>query len=427
MMKAHNKPQHGAGFTNTANAFSQIFSLAFQLAWRNLFRNKRRSLVTLLAVIVGTGSTIALVSFVRGISTQLVNDSIFHLTGHIQIRTPGYQDDPVVNHRFSWPDQALKNALENIPDASWAPRVRVPGVVVSERETRPITIVGIDPELEEKLSIAGKATFKGKNLEDSSDESLIVGDRLFNKIKSELNRRVVLMTQSVDNQVADRGFRIVGGFRTTLESVETGFAFTGLATAQEMIGIPHEISEISIILEDSSKLDLTVSKLRDEFPQLAITSWLEAEPMLAAITKMQSGILYVWFGIIVFAVAMGLMNTMFMAIYERIKEIALLKAVGTPGSLVFIQVLIESTLLLILGAIFGTLSGLIGFKIIQPGIDIGAYATGAEMLGLSRIIYPQIFLSDLLTLNLFLLTLGLLGTIYPAWYASKKDPIKELQ
>jgi len=401
--------------------------LAYQLAWRNLFRNKRRSLVTLLAVVIGIGSTIALVSFVRGLSHQMVKDAIFHLTGHIQIRAPQYRDDPVIEHRFSWPNRELREYLDTIEGANWAPRLRVPGVIVSERETRPITLVGIDPELERGVSIAGKELFRGEPLEDRQDGSLIVGDRLPGKLQSEVGRRVVLMSQSVDNQVADRGFRVSGTYRSTLETVELSFAFTGLNTLQEMLGLTDEISEISIVLEDEGRIDAVIEDLQERFAELETTSWIETEPMLAAITEMQNAILYIWYGIIVFAVAMGLMNTMFMAIYERIKEIALMKAIGTPTRLLFSQIIFEALILLFLGAILGTALGYLGFKFLEPGIDISAFATGAEMLGLSRVVYPQIIVADVVRLNIILFALGILSAVYPAWYASRREPLRELQ
>lgn len=401
--------------------------LAWRLAWRSIFRNRRRSLITLLAITLGIGSTITLVTFARGIGHQIVQEAIYHLTGHIQIRAPGYTDDPVIDNRFSWPDPKLIEFLQSTEGLKWAPRLRIPGVVVSERETRPVTILGIDQEKERGLSVAGSKAIKGVQLDGVDDAGIIVGERMLSKLQTALAKRVVVMTQSANNQVADRGFKITGTFGTTLELVETSYLFTGINTLQKMIDSTGAISEISITLADQSKIEALREQIAREFPDLAVTAWPEIEPMAAALTKLQGAFLLIWFGIIVFAVAAGLMNTMFMSIYERIKEIALMQAIGAPRALMFSQVVCESFILLIIGAVAGTALGVLGFEIIRPGVDISKYASGAEMMGLSRVIYPQLFLKDVLQLNAILFLIGLLGVLYPAWYAANKEPLKELQ
>jgi len=406
---------------------SSAVALSYRLAYRNLLRNKRRSFVTLVAIVFGIGITLALVSFARGAGDQFVQIAIHNLTGHLQIRAPGYRDDPVIDYRFKWPDPDLESYLKTLPEISWAPRVRVPGIISTERESRPVTIVGLDPFRERGLSVAGERAFHGEQLQNESDMRLMVGDRNLEKLQTSLQRRVVVMSQSVNNEVADRGFVISGSFAANLESTELNYVFTGIETLQMMLGAEGEISEISILLEDDSLLNDLHADLQEKFPEYEITTWMDLEPMASAVTEMQNAFLIIWFSIIVFAVSIGVMNTMFMAIYERIKEIALMKAIGTPAVVLFFQIIIESFLLLLLGALLGTGAGYLGFKLIEPGVDISVFAAGLELFGLSRMIYPQLLMEDILLLNFILFVLGLLGTLYPAWYAARREPLQELQ
>jgi len=406
---------------------SSAVTLSYRLAYRNLLRNKRRSLVTLVAIIFGIGITLALVSFARGAGDQFVQIAIHNLTGHLQIRAPGYRDDPVIDYRFRWPDPNLESYLENLPESNWAPRVRVPGIISTERESRPVTIVGIDPIRERGLSVAGETALYGEQLQNEGDMRLMVGDRNLEKLQTSLERRAVVMSQSVDNEVADRGFVIGGTFTATLESTELNYVFTGIETLQMMLGADDEISEISILLEDDALLNELYADLQEKFPDYEITTWMDLEPMASAVTEMQNAFLIIWFSIIVFAVSIGVMNTMFMAIYERIKEIALMKAIGTPGIVLFFQVTLESFFLLLIGAVLGTIAGYTGFSLIKSGVDISVFAAGVELFGLSRVIYPQLYMADVIMLNGILFLLGILGTLYPAWYASSREPLQELQ
>ena len=152
--------------------------LAIQLGWRNLWRNKRRTGIMLAAIVVGAWAMIFVTAFTRGMVDQMVDDGIRALPGHVQIHHPGFRDDPSVATLIDPPSERLIEVLEAGEVAGWTSRVRVPAVISSERDTRGVTLVGIDPESERDISFVADDLSEGRYLESRDDKGLILGRKL---------------------------------------------------------------------------------------------------------------------------------------------------------------------------------------------------------------------------------------------------------
>ena len=148
--------------------------IVFRLAWRNLWRNYRRTLIMLAAVVVGAWAMIFLTALMRGMVDDMVKDGISSLPGHVQIHHPAYRDDPTIASVMAPPDEALKSALDNPEVVAWTTRVKVPAVISSERDTRGVTLVGIDPERERGISFVARDIVEGRFLESRDDAGLVV-------------------------------------------------------------------------------------------------------------------------------------------------------------------------------------------------------------------------------------------------------------
>lgn len=402
------------------------FKLLFTLAVRNVFRNPRRSLLTLLAVSIGILSSSLLASIARGLSDQLIEDSINTLTGHVQIHASAYRDDPVVDHRMPPPSDALKQVLAQAPIQKWAARVRVPGVVMSERESAGVTIIGTTQAAELGLSFIGDTAIEGKHIESENSLGIVLGERLVEQLRTKLGRRVVLMSQGVDGSVADRGFRIIGLYRTELEATEKSYAFIGRKTAQTMLGMGEEISEISLRAEDRDLLSNVQRRLRAVVGGFDVADWTVLEPLVTALVKVQSGFLYIWYLIVIVTISFGLVNTLFMSIFERTREIGMYQALGMTERMVLKQILLESFVLLFVGALLGNVLTYLGLIVLQGGIDLADFAQGVEMFGATSMIYPTPKKFDILVVNVFALVIGMLSSLYPAWRAGKLNPAQAL-
>ncbi len=403
------------------------FPLLATLGWRNLWRHPRRTFVILFAIILGVWFMIISAGMMIGIIEQQLRDTIYNLTGHVQIHHPEYRNDPAIEHSMKIPDQNLLKILNSPAVKQWSSRVRLPAVVMSERGSRGVTLVGIDPIGEQGLSFIGEPVLAGKNLTSIDDRCIIIGRRMAEKLETGIGKRIVVMSQGKDGEIADRGFRIVGLFQTKLEATETAYVFTGLATTQKLLGLKEEISEISIMSLTRENLTPFVTKLKAANPELETMTWKELEPLMVSALNVYDNFMFVWYLIIFAAMAFGLTNTMLMSVFERTREIGLFQALGMRPGFIVGQVMIETLILLLVGVLFGNLTGWFTTNIIfADGIDLSQYARGMEAFKMSSILEFKLELDDLITINSLVIVLGLLASLYPAVKAARYVPVEAI-
>ncbi len=400
--------------------------LLARLAWRSVWRQRRRSLILLAAITLGVWAMIAMAALFRGWLEGQITNEIDNLTGHVQIHAPGYRDDPAREHSMEPPDAALRTLLDGPQVTHWASRVRVPAVIVSERESAGVSLVGIDPEREQGLSFIAHSVREGRYLESPHDDGLLLGRKLAERLETGLGKRVVIMSQGEGNTIADRGFRVVGVFHADVETMETGFVFTGLKTAQRLLGLGERISEIALKAPRYDHLEPLVARLRAAAPGEEVLPWLQLEPLLQVMLKITDGFMYIWYLVVFLAMSFGLINTLLMAVFERTREIGLLLALGMRPGLILTQVLLESLVLLALGLVLGNVLTGLTLWALRDGIDLSRFAEGLAMMGYSPIIYPALIPRDALTANLIVIFLGIAASLYPAWRAARTVPVEAL-
>jgi ABC-type lipoprotein release transport system permease subunit len=402
----------------------------FQIGWRNIWRNPKRTLVILSAVIIGIWSMIFLSAFMRGITDQMVRNGISTLTGHVQVHYKGYRNDPGIENSMTEPsvlEKVFNNTLP--PDTLWTSRVRVSAVASNARHSNGVTLLGADPAKEGKISFIGGAVTRGRFLKPDDPHGIVVGQALVEKFETKLGRKLVLMSQDTDREIASRAFRIVGIFQAEMEATEKQFVFVSLSAAQEMLKLEKGISEISMILSSHQEANEVAAALRDVLSadDYEVQTWQDAMPMVTAILRMYDGFVFLWFFVVFIAMGFGIVNTTLMAVYERIREFGLLKALGMKPWWIVRQVLTESFYLLVLGMIIGTgLGALSVLALSGTGIDLSSVAAGAEFAGMSRMIYPVVESKDVVTANLVVFILGIIVSLYPAIKAARFTPVEAM-
>ncbi|MBW2630575.1 MAG: ABC transporter permease [Deltaproteobacteria bacterium] len=401
-----------------------------QMGWRNIWRNPRRTIVIMTAVIIGVWAMIFLGALMRGITEQMVRNGITTLTGHIQVHHTGFRKDPVIENSIDEPE-VVEAALSKIlpQDARWTTRVRVDAIASNARHSGGITLVGIDPERETGISFIGQAVTEGAYLKADDKYGIVIGKALADKFETKLGRKLVLMSQDTRGDIASRAFRITGIFRAEMETTEKQFVFVTIAAAQKMLKLGNEISEVSILLVDYKEADRVADGLKGVLPSGSydVETWRELLPLVTAVLKMYDWFIYLWFLVIFIAMGFGIVNTILMAVFERIREFGLLKALGMKPWWIVKEVLAESFFLLILGMVAGNALGFLSvFALAGTGIDLSALSEGMEFAGMSRIIYPIIVVKDIVAANLVVLVLGLLVSAYPAVKAARFTPVKAM-
>ncbi len=399
-----------------------------QLAWRNIWRNRRRTTIILIAIVIGMWSMIVGGALMRGMVDQMVAASISTLTGHLQVHAQEYRGDPVVEN--SMPYDEVSPALDtNIPHAAhWAPRVRVSAVASNAHHSRGVTLVGIEPAREASTSFIGGAVRMGRYLEPEDVHGILVGTALLNAFETDIGHKLVLMAQDTNKDISSRAFRIVGAYRSDREATEKQYVFIPITTAQEMLHLENRISEISILLPSTKAVDQVAGTLRAALPPTyAVETWRELLPIVSVYLNLMDSWLFVWYLVVFIAMGFGIVNTMLMAVFERIREYGLLKALGMKPWWIVRGVLTESLLLLVMGTAIGNGFGfLTTWALLHTGIDLSSLAAGAEYFGISRTLYPSVHGQDIAIANIVVFILGLLISLYPALKAARFRPVEAL-
>ncbi len=408
-------------------AFRRHFSVLFTLSWRNLWRNHRRTYIMLGAISIGVWAMIFMTALMRGMVDDMLNQGIRNLPGHIQIQHPGFLDDPSVVNNIAEPGGDFLVALNQAGIKRWATRIKVPAVIASERETRGINLLGVEPDAEADITGIPAQITEGRFLESNQDKGVVIGARLAQRLETRLGKRVVVMSQDPENNISERGFRVVGIYRAELPALEEFNVYAARDTLQKLLNIEGRVSQIILVDEDYRDLETLYQKIKQATPTtLDIRAWYEIDTYLAAMSRMMDGFVLVWVIIIFLALSFGLVNTLVMAIFERVREIGLIQALGMRPSLIVYQILLESLLLLLIGLAIGNSLAIITVKPLESGLDISMVAEGMAMMGASSVLYPNLTLYDMVLANTVVMILGILTSILPAWRAAKLDPVRAL-
>jgi len=398
-----------------------------RLSWRYLWSNYRRTGIMLLAITVGVWAIIFMTALMRGMVDQMIGDGIDALPGYVQVHHPDFRDDPNIANSLAAPDAALRAALDEPPVTAWAPRVKLPAMIASERNTRGVTVLGVIPDREIALAFDPASIVAGRFLDGPQDPGLVVGRRMLDRLETDLGKRVVVMSQNPDNNIADRGFRIVGVFEGDLAGQEEQWIYAGLETVQTLLSMGDRISEIAVVGGNYRDVEALLARVRAAAPASAeVLPWTELEPYLGMMMGVMDGFVLVWIVVIFLALSFGLVNTLMMAVFERVREIGLMQALGMKPAAILYQVLLESLMLLALGLVLGNLLAVLTIWPIRDGIDLSAVAEGFEMMGASSTLYPALHGRDLVTANGVVLVLGILTGLLPAWRASQYRPVEAI-
>ena len=398
--------------------------LLFQLSVRNILRHRRRNGMMLAAVVVAVAAVVVMNSLIRGMQQDMADAAAENLVGHVKVLAPGYRDDPGIQRNFQlasdWrPPQGVAEV------AGWAMRVRVPAVIMSERGTRGIQFVGVNPH-QEGISFLSSARMTGDFLKDAADGRIIIGQALAEQLETGLGRRLVIITQGADGLNREAGFRIAGLYDADGEGMERLFVFTGVNALQKMVGA-EVFTELSVRLQQESALFALKEVMVELFTGLEVLDWRELEPQAAAMFIFADAAVLIWFFVMMGALVFGLVNTLVTSVMERIRELGMLRAVGMRPRSVVAQVVFESSLLMLIGVAVGIAFGLAGVLALGDGLDLSLWSDGVESFGMRTMLRPVPLVDDVLLIAGLSLGLGVIASLYPAWRAIKVKPLEALR
>ncbi|HEN47371.1 MAG TPA: ABC transporter permease [Mizugakiibacter sp.] len=395
------------------------------MGWRNLWRNPRRTGLILVAVGIGVWSTLSFTALLQAWSASSLQTALIDMTGQGQIHARGYLDNPGVAHRMAPPRASLKALLKRPEVQQWASRVRVPAAIQSAYETMPVSLIGIDPAREQGLSFIATAVSAGQPLASADSPGILLGRELARRLRIKVGQRIVLMSQDANGALAERGFRVNGLFSATRQA-EKRYVFVGIRQAQSMLDMGQSITGIAFDLHDINHLNSFLGQLRQVVPKLDVQSWESLRPVAKAVSQLSNSFILMWIFIIFVLMALGIVNTLLMSLHERVRELALLQALGLRPKLIFTQVMMESALVVLLGVVLGMVLAAVTVLAFHNGLNLGFLARGSEWLGAGQVLYPRLNISQFLGIGALIWVLGFTASLLPAWRIVHRVPIEAI-
>ncbi|MDP3981519.1 MAG: ABC transporter permease [Chlamydiota bacterium] len=403
----------------------------FRLAWRNVWRNRRRSLITVSAIAFGLAVLIVFYGIGRGFHEQMIENSIRTYTGHLQIHAKGFQDSPTIERSMAKPDEPL-GVIQKIPDIqAYTARIQAPGLISSSDHSSGALIIGIDPVAEAQVSVIRNRVIQGEFLKDAFDKTILIGEKMSRDLKVGLDDKVVLMVQARDGSMGAEAFRVKGIFQTGSPQMDGLLCFISLNMAQDLFVLEGGISQWVLCLSRQKDVDRIQAQLRQTLPdeRYEVLSWKELSPEVVQFVELDEASFILMILIVFIVVALGILNTLLMSIFERIREFGIMMAMGMRPYQVSVLIFIESLLLGLVSVIIGSILGFVINSYFQhSGIDLSQWGEGITAVPyLEPVVFSRFNVMDLVhSIEIVLLT-TLVATIYPALKAARLKPVDAMR
>ena len=395
--------------------------ILIKLAWKNLLRHKRRSIIAATAMGIGLAALIFADALWLGMERNMVKTATASFLGDGQIHREGFSDEQGVELTINQLDAVVANLRREGIVAHFTLRTFAFGMITSPATVAAVNLVGVEPSTEQYLSLIDDAIIEGAYFEGSNLRDIVMGEELVERLEVGLNDRVVVtMAQAGSGDLSQEMFRVSGIYRFADEEMNSGMAFIRLGKAHQMLALGAGAHEIALKFIDSTSAEdqnLMFWKTYSQGGNKA-RSWTEVLPEVQAMFEMSKFSKYIMgfvlFGVVVF----GIVNTLFMSLYERMFEFGVLRAIGTRPFGMARLILFEAGALAVLGIILGTI---FGFCVILIFSTIGIDYTGIEMMGITmqELIYPEMRIQPFIFYSIWIFVFTIIAGLYPARYAAK--------
>ena len=399
-----------------------------KIAYRNLWRNKLRSSMVIIAIALGIWGGLLVLGLAQGLIEMRHKNAVSTYVSHVQIHNHDYMQYGLVDQTINPSEAIYKKYTEDDRVAGISARIKAEAFLQSTNGNSALVLNGINPKDEASLTTVHTLLEAGNYFEDyKTSRPIIISRKLAERLDLEIGNKIRLSySNSLGSTVSDV-YKVIDLFRTGNSMYDEVNAFVLQEPLKNSLQIDHP-HEIGILLNQEEEVDALSEELKNVYPNLDIETWADVAPELGYADKMMELVMTLFLGIIMAALAFGIINTMLMAVLERKKELGMLLAVGMNKKSVFRMIMIETMVLTLLGAPVGiTLSLTTQLILSRTGIDLSFLSKGLESVGLESVIYPSLSITPLIILSVLVVLTGILSAIYPARKALSLNPSETLR
>ena len=401
------------------------------IAGRSLWRNPRRTLITASGAAFAVFAYVFLFGYYDGFGEQAIDTSTRYLTGHAQIERPGFRTNYAPEIAIDRPNELVARTAAVRAVAGVALRVQAQAIVSSATKSEGVALIGVDPATEPSVTFIDKTVRQGTALRSGQDRDAVIGRKLAEKLDVRVGEKIVVMVQAADHELGTAAYRVAGIFATESASFDGSIVYVTLPAAQKLLALGDRVSTINIRLQDRGQLDAALAEIR---PALAATGysvapWQALIPSVDEMVRVLRAIRLIVMAIVLAVVVMATMNTVFMSIAERTRELGVMLALGTRPWAVVRMVLYETAATMALASVigYGLGIGLVAY-LSRAGLDLSSFFKDYDAIpGLTGIVYPRLMWASIIGPGIVLFVGSVLASMYPAGQAARLDPVKALR
>ncbi|MCK4662297.1 MAG: ABC transporter permease [Bacteroidales bacterium] len=399
------------------------------VSWRNVWRNKLRSSVVIIAIALGIFAGVFATAFMKGMTEQRIKSAIESEVSHIQIHQAGFTESSDIDLFITNVDSLTStiSKLQKVKNIS--KRIVLNSMAASAETATGIKLIGVEPEIEIRTTNINEKIIEGQYLEGIKRNPIVIGKKLAEKLNLKLRSKIIITFQDFEGNITGCAFRVAGIFNSGNGIFDETTAFVRFSDIERLSGLPeNSCHELAIKLSENLAAKEIADSLSKRYSNYEIQPWTKLKPEIGYMTEIMDLYMYIFVGIILFALAFGIVNTMLMVVLERIKELGMLMAVGMNRLRVFNMIVLETVFLTLTGGIIGIIIGSLTAKYfsIHP-INLSLYSEGLESIGWESFVYTSVNLEMIITVTIMVIIAGVLAAIYPAIKALRSNPAEALR
>jgi ABC-type lipoprotein release transport system permease subunit len=404
--------------------------LYLRLAWRNLWRHRRRTLIVAVAMALGLGLMMFYDGLMAGFDQAIYGNAIKVLGGNIQIHADGYRTEAGLTPLLPLPDDqaAVQAALAQPLVQTATRRINTGGLVTSPEGAFGVNIIGIEPEKEQEVNLAAQHIIAGRYLNQEDGDLIFIGKGLADAMDVAVGDRITMVGRSTHDQMRQRTMTVAGIYDLGMPDLEKSSVYISLAEAQALFDLAGQSTEVAIVLKQLGQEPKVIAAMEPMLPGYEIDTWRNNYPELLAAITTKNGVMNI-FGVVILLIAgIGILNLLLMAVYERTREIGILGTLGLKPRQISLLFILEGIMMGLVGVAAGIVFGLlINGLLRQIGLDF-SYMSGATeyMALLTERIYPTWGLEKLLSRALTVAIIAALAALIPASEAARREPAEAL-
>lgn len=404
--------------------------MLLSISWRNIWRNKVRSLIIIFSIALGIFAGVIAAAFMKGMANQRIEKVIKTELSYMQIHQPGFKQSADFNN-FIVDAQTIKTDILKIPNVNGVSRRILQQSMAASAETASgVLIAGVFPEDEKTVTSISSKIIDGEYFDGIKRNPVVIGKKLAEKLNVRVRSKIVITIQDMENNITSGAFRVAGIYSTDNSMFDETNIYVRFDDMQKLTNFPPEAAhEIAINLVDNAIIDSTLIQVKAiSGNTLDVKSWKELSPEMNYLTESMDLFMYIFIIIILLALLFGIINTMLMVVMERTKEIGMLMAIGMNKIKVFSMIVLESVLLSLTGGVLGIVIGALTSKFGETHpLDLSLWAQGYEQMGYDAFVYSKLDPEMIINVTILVFITGVVAAIYPAYKALKNDPADALR